>query len=134
MEDRVPALVRSSAAQPTQIVPISEDLTKIKQAWLNERGAPEILPFEKEVFERIKQQIGIQVEYLNMLSIALNVKVQEGNVQLSNDQKDRLKAHIFWMEVNRFKYILAAYSRARLEKVGAGIVIVGCCLTLLCLR
>jgi len=134
MEDRVPALVRSSAAQPTQIVPISEDLAKIKQAWLNERGAPEILPFEKEVFERIKQQIGIQVEYLNMLSIALNVKVQEGNVQLSNDQKDRLKAHIFWMEVNRFKYILAAYSRARLEKVGAGIVIVGCCLTLLCLR
>ena len=123
MEDRVPALVRSSAAQPTQIVPISEDLTKIKQAWLNERGAPEILPFEKEVFERIKQQIGIQVEYLNMLSIALNVKVQEGNVQLSNDQKDRLKAHIFWMEVNRFKYILAAYSRARLEKVGAGIVL-----------
>lgn len=123
MEDRVPALVRSSAAQPTQIVPISEDLAKIKQAWLNERGAPEILPFEKEVFERIKQQIGIQVEYLNMLSIALNVKVQEGNVQLSNDQKDRLKAHIFWMEVNRFKYILAAYSRARLEKVGAGIVL-----------
>ncbi len=58
-----------------------------------------------------------------MLSIALNGKLQEGNVQLSNDQKDRLKAHIFWMEVNRFKYILAAYSRARLEKVGAGIVL-----------
>lgn len=61
MEDRVPALVRRPTTQPTQVDLISEDLTRIKQAWLNERGAPEILPFEKEVFERIKQQIEIQV-------------------------------------------------------------------------
>ena len=34
-----------------------EDLAKLKRAWVNERNAPEILPYLEELMEDMKEQV-----------------------------------------------------------------------------
>ncbi|KAL6058788.1 DNA replication complex GINS protein SLD5 [Balamuthia mandrillaris] len=84
-------------------VSLNADMGLLRQAFINEVYAPEILAFQSEVVSRLKEQF----------------EAQENNVAESTPQdgRDRLVHHILWMDLNRVKYLLAGYLRLRLEKI-----------------
>jgi len=78
-----------------------EDLAKLKRAWVNERNAPEILPYLEELMEDMKEQVR--------------------NQQHVADDKDgegkALVANLLQMEVERVNFLLVQYHRVRLKKI-----------------
>eukprot|EP01104_Vermistella_antarctica_P006271 TRINITY_DN16988_c0_g1_i1.p1 TRINITY_DN16988_c0_g1~~TRINITY_DN16988_c0_g1_i1.p1 ORF type:complete len:215 (-),score=30.66 TRINITY_DN16988_c0_g1_i1:151-795(-) len=78
-------------------------LSTLKRIWLNEKYAPELLPFASDV-----------VPYFHD-------KVQEQEDQLAGlnpeDESDRICSAFIQMEINRVRYLLRAYLRARLSKI-----------------
>jgi GINS complex subunit 4 len=78
------------------------DVAELKQAWINELYAPELLPFPKRLVKRIKQQLHNQESNVN------------NNIL---DPRERLKAHLQLLEISRLRYTLSAFLRTRLAKI-----------------
>ncbi|XP_070500856.1 DNA replication complex GINS protein SLD5 [Chironomus tepperi] len=76
-----------------------ELLRKIEIAWMNEHSAPDILPYQSEMIELMMGQLSHMEENLQAIP--------------SNDF--RKIAHK--MELERIKFIIAAYLRCRLQKI-----------------
>ena len=74
-------------------------LLAIEEAWLNEKFAPEILPHQSDLVDCMLQQIAHMEE---------NVKrLEKGDIRLM----------IHRMELDRIKFVISCYLRARLEKI-----------------
>lgn len=71
----------------------------MKEAWINEKFAPEILPHKNEVVECLLGQISYMEKNLENL----------GN----NDMQKMLHQ----MELDRLRFIVTSYLRIRLEKI-----------------
>ncbi|KAL0132718.1 hypothetical protein PUN28_000453 [Cardiocondyla obscurior] len=76
-----------------------EVLQEIENAWMNERFAPEILPHHSELVDCMLQQIAHMEENVKRLD------------------KSDLRALVHRMELDRIKYMISSYLRARLEKI-----------------
>lgn len=74
-------------------------LQEIENAWMNERFAPEILPHQSDLVDCMLQQIAHMEENIRRL-----------------DRCD-LRALVHRMELDRIKYVISSYLRARLEKL-----------------
>ncbi|XP_012537808.1 DNA replication complex GINS protein SLD5 [Monomorium pharaonis] len=74
-------------------------LQNIENAWLNERFAPEILPHKSDLVDCMLQQI----------------THMEANIRRL-DRND-LRALVHRMELDRIRYVISSYLRARLEKI-----------------
>lgn len=74
-------------------------LLAIEEAWLNEKFAPEILPHRSDLIECMLQQITHMEENMKRLD------------------KGDLRLMIHRMELDRIKYVISNYLRARLEKI-----------------
>lgn len=74
-------------------------LLAIEEAWLNEKFAPEILPHRSDLIECMLQQITHMEENMKRLD------------------KGDLRLMIHRMELDRIKYMISNYLRARLEKI-----------------
>eukprot|EP01135_Chromosphaera_perkinsii_P005524 Nk52_evm73s352 gene=Nk52_evmTU73s352 len=80
-----------------------KDLRRLKQAWINEKVCPELLPFEHEVVENMSEQIENQA-----LSIEDGAKENINNAFIAN---------LYEMELERLRFILRSYLRVRLWKI-----------------
>lgn len=74
-------------------------LQEIENAWLNERFAPEILPHQSDLVDCMLQQIA-------------HMEANVGRLDRSD-----LRALVHRMELDRIKYVITSYLRARLEKI-----------------
>ncbi len=81
---------------------IESSVQKLKRAWINETCAPEILPYEEDLVETIRNQLGQQEQ-----SIA----------DASTQENEQFMVNLYKMEVERVKYMLRCYLRVRLSKV-----------------
>lgn len=81
-------------------------LSLLKEAWLNELGAPEILHYEKELVEHFKNALDIK-----------EASIQEQETNLENKKENILMGLVLQMEMDRVRYVLTSYLRTRLKKI-----------------
>ncbi|KAJ1911345.1 GINS complex subunit [Mycoemilia scoparia] len=81
-----------------------EDWIALKKAWINERNSPEILPYAGTVLENLMELMSFQQEAINELR-------EQG------DPKSGFKTIILLTDLERIKYIVRSYLRARLSKL-----------------
>jgi GINS complex subunit 4 len=81
-----------------------DDLVLVQQAYMNERHAPELLPYQKEIIQNILDVLTYQ---------------QATHLQLPHHQASpmRLLRDIYELEIERVKYLLTSYIEIRIEKV-----------------
>ncbi|OQS06359.1 hypothetical protein THRCLA_01599 [Thraustotheca clavata] len=86
---------------------LNEDIDRLREAWINELNAPEILDFQSELMEEILEQVQNQQEFVD---------------EISRDQEKMTEERAFanklyQMEIDRIKYMIASYLRVRLSKI-----------------
>ncbi|EEF43109.1 conserved hypothetical protein [Ricinus communis] len=78
------------------------DVELLKRAWRNEKAAPEILQYEASLVQRIKEQI----------------ELAEQNVEIfETDGIDPLTVSLYQMDLDRAQFLLRSYLRVRLQKI-----------------
>ncbi|MCJ1254182.1 GINS complex subunit [Lignoscripta atroalba] len=80
------------------------DLQELTRAWVTERSAPEVLPWPEQLMERMMDRIRQQIEL---------VETQTGNM----DPKTNFRLIIVQTELERFKFLVRSYLRARIAKI-----------------
>ena len=80
------------------------DLQELTRAWVNERGAPELLPYPSKVMGRVLKRLRQQIE---------TVEEETGNP----DPKANFRLIIIQTELERLKYLVRALLVARIAKV-----------------
>lgn len=95
----------SKTAQEIDAKERADDLTKLKRAWLAERMAPDVLPYQTELLGRMSERITQQMEFIEERSLTV---VDEPDV----------KIHLLVVEseLERIKFLMRGYLRARLAK------------------
>ncbi|KAL2650640.1 hypothetical protein R1flu_018768 [Riccia fluitans] len=81
---------------------VASDVVLLRRVWQNEKCAPEILPYEASLVERVREQIQLMEE--NIEAFATEIK-------------DDLMLSLYRMDVNRTLFLLRSYLRARLSKI-----------------
>ncbi|KAI8982022.1 hypothetical protein BDF20DRAFT_446923 [Mycotypha africana] len=82
---------------------VGEALADLTQAWMNERNAPEILPFERDLVALLLDQVQAQTEKMTELAERNSINTYQ--------------SMLYQTEVERVKYVLRSYLRARLDKI-----------------
>ncbi|XP_050218422.1 DNA replication complex GINS protein SLD5 [Mercurialis annua] len=78
------------------------DVELLKRAWRNEKAAPEILQHETSLVQRVKEQIELAEE---------NVEISE------TDGVDPLTVSLYQMDLDRAQFLLRSYLRIRIQKI-----------------
>jgi len=78
----------------------------LKEAWANEKGAPELLAFKDELVEKVQEEIARQGSDLDQAKSEASLK-----------EIDRLAISLYEVELERVKYILKSYIHTRLKKL-----------------
>ena len=86
--------------------PVDSDVMRLKRAWVQERLAPEILEHQTELVDAVKRAIETQEE-----------RIEREQENENRDASDNIVTNIYWMELNRVKYMLREYFRTRLRKM-----------------
>ncbi|KAF2268480.1 GINS complex, Sld5 component [Lojkania enalia] len=84
----------------------TRDLQELTRAWVAERVAPELLPYPDSLIERVLERIRKQIEL---------VEEQTGNM----DPRTNFKLIIIQTELERFKFLVRSFLRARIKKIDA---------------
>ncbi|CAK9191313.1 unnamed protein product [Sphagnum troendelagicum] len=79
----------------------SSDVEILKRVWRNEKAAPDILPYEAHLIERVHEQI----------------LLMEDNTAEISKTVDDLMLSIYQMDISRTTFLLKAYLRTRLGKI-----------------
>ncbi|KAL6714601.1 GINS complex subunit [Lecanora helva] len=82
----------------------TRDLQELTRAWVNERSAPEILPWPEELMERVLARLRKQIEL---------VEDTTGNP----DPRANFRLIILQTELERYKYLIRSLLRARIAKI-----------------
>ncbi|ORY11820.1 hypothetical protein BCR34DRAFT_483535 [Clohesyomyces aquaticus] len=82
----------------------TRDLQELTRAWVAERVAPELLPWPDALMERVGGRIRRQIEL---------VEDQTGNM----DPKTNFKLIVIQTELERFKFLVRSFLRARIKKI-----------------
>ncbi|KAF1916233.1 hypothetical protein BDU57DRAFT_224043 [Ampelomyces quisqualis] len=82
----------------------TRDLQELTRCWVAERVAPEILPWPSQLMDRVLERIRRQIEL---------VEDQTGNM----DPKTNFKLIIIQTELERFKFLVRSFLRARIKKI-----------------
>ncbi|RKP14341.1 hypothetical protein BJ684DRAFT_8731 [Piptocephalis cylindrospora] len=80
------------------------NLARLNRWWVNERGAPDVLVYQEELVQRIRHDLEQHAELV------------ESQLEI-NDPEKRFFATIQQAELERARYILRSYLRARLSKL-----------------
>eukprot|EP00158_Paraphelidium_tribonemae_P000610 Partr_v1_DN22986_c0_g1_i2_m42472 putative GINS complex subunit 4 (Sld5 homolog) len=84
------------------------DMEGLLQAWVAERTTPEIQPFQYEICDSISEQIACQ---LNAIA------VEKGSKLVGNKADESRRIEMMELDLDRAKYLLKSYLRARLDKI-----------------
>lgn len=98
IDDILAEIAADSTPQETR------DLQQLTRCWVTERVAPELLPWPEEVVERVLKRIRRQIEL---------VEDQTGDM----DPKTGFRLIVVQTELERFKFLVRSFLRARLRKV-----------------
>ncbi|KAH8146479.1 uncharacterized protein LAJ45_09425 [Morchella importuna] len=82
----------------------TRDINDLTQAWIAERTAPEILPYQNDLLERLMERIRAQIEL---------VETQTGDL----DPKTNFSLILIQTELERVKFLVRSYLRARIHKI-----------------
>lgn len=82
---------------------LASSVTALTQAWVSERIAPEILPYNQALVDTINTKLRKQIEFLEETEI--------------RDAKTNFKLVIIQTELERVKYLMRSYLRTRIHKV-----------------
>jgi len=82
----------------------SKDIQNLTTAWIAERTAPEIMPFQTALVDRLTERIRQQIEL---------VETETGNL----DPTSNFRLILIQTELERVKYLVRAYLRIRMHKV-----------------
>lgn len=85
------------------------DVSRLKRAYVNEKCAPEILPFEHDLMRRVTESVDAQESTV----AASRAAAGSG----ASSATDDLTAHVYHAELNRIRFLMRAYYRARLRKI-----------------
>ncbi|EPY53798.1 GINS complex subunit Sld5 [Schizosaccharomyces cryophilus OY26] len=88
-------------AEPT--TEVEQDYSALCTQWLNERMAPELLPFAEDVVSRVTERLRAQVETL------------QSSIGTANATGYR--SVLIQVELERIKFVLRSYLRTRLSKI-----------------
>ncbi|CAK9824774.1 DNA replication complex GINS protein SLD5 [Anthophora retusa] len=99
MEDDLEMQLTEEDDQEEEELTAQSALVAIEEAWLNEKFAPEILPHQSDLVDCMLQQIAHMEENMKRL--------EKGDIRLM----------IHRMELDRIKFVISSYLRARLEKI-----------------
>ncbi|KAI9824888.1 MAG: GINS complex subunit [Thelocarpon impressellum] len=83
----------------------ARDLRELCRAWVAERVAPEILPYPGQLMERVMERIRAQI---------VKVEQQTGDM----DPRTSFGVIVLQTELERFKFLVRSFLRARIVKVG----------------
>ncbi|OZJ04224.1 hypothetical protein BZG36_02965 [Bifiguratus adelaidae] len=84
-------------------VELNEDVQTITEAWVNERMAPEILPYHFEAIENLIETLDFQAE-----------NVSHG---LTQSVESKFVSMLYQTEMERIKFVIRSYLRTRLYKI-----------------
>ena len=87
------------------------DVSRLKRAYVNEKCAPEILPFEHDLMRRVTESVDAQESTV----AASRAAAGSG----ASSATDDLTAHVYHAELNRIRFLMRAYYRTRLRKIEA---------------
>jgi len=82
----------------------SQDVKDLTRSWIAERAAPEILPYQSTLLERLMERIRHQIEF---------VENETGNL----DPTTNFRLILIQTELERVKYLVRSYLRARIHKI-----------------
>jgi len=82
----------------------SKDIQNLTTAWIAERSAPEIMPFQAALVDRLTERIRQQIELVEM---------ETGNL----DPTSNFRLILVQTELERVKYLVRAYLRIRMHKI-----------------
>ncbi|KAK6438434.1 GINS complex subunit [Oleoguttula sp. CCFEE 5521] len=82
------------------------DLQALTRAWVNERSAPELLPYPADLIARVSGRLSAQILKIESLTSTNNPGLKSTLV-------------IYQTELERVKFLLRSYLRARLAKIDA---------------
>ncbi|EOD46202.1 M-phase inducer phosphatase [Neofusicoccum parvum] len=105
IDDILAEVSRDSPAQ--QHEQAARDLQELTRLWVAERVAPEVLPYPDALVERILDRIRRQIEL---------VEEQTGNM----DPKTNFRLILYQTELERFKFLVRSFLRARIAKTEDG--------------
>jgi hypothetical protein len=86
----------SDARASSEVNPAIEDLIR---AWCNEKASPELLPYQGDLVEQFMSNVSMQ------------------QAELASGKRDVFTAGLYQLDIDRVKFVLASYLRARLAKV-----------------
>lgn len=83
-----------------------QDYEQLQRAWVSERSSPELLPYEKEMLERVLRRLREKVEF-----------IEYNSIELEKIKDVKLKLMIVESEVERINFLVRSYLRTRLLKI-----------------
>ncbi|KAK9481365.1 hypothetical protein V1514DRAFT_287674 [Lipomyces japonicus] len=111
----------------------SSDLHKLEQAWISERTCPEILMFQTELIDLMMDRIHGQVEIIETESImhgyddddddhhhhhhVTTTSLSKKKFHDLNDGKNKFKLLLIETDLERIKFLIRGYVRARIHKI-----------------
>ncbi|KJE88453.1 hypothetical protein CAOG_00109 [Capsaspora owczarzaki ATCC 30864] len=82
---------------------LNNDVRRLKQSWLNEKNAPEILQFESELVKDLTDNVQTQIRQLSEIQ--------------SSDVMTAFANNLKRMEYDRLLFVIRSYLRTRLTKI-----------------
>ena len=99
------------------------DLQALTRAWVNERAAPELLPYPADLVDRTMQRVAKQVRCMSsagfsllILIVILQIEAIE-TMNATADPSANFRLVIVQTELERFKFLVRSLLRARMAKV-----------------
>ncbi|KAH0536324.1 hypothetical protein FGG08_006797 [Glutinoglossum americanum] len=102
IDDILADVGRDSIPQETR------DLQALTRVWVAERVSPEILAYPEALLDRTMERIRRQIEHVEM---------QTGNM----DPKTNFRLIVVQTELERFKFLVRSFLRARIAKITRGV-------------
>ena len=106
------------------------DVQQLTRAWVNEKNAPEVLPWPEELMDRVLGRIRKQVCEPQVKSneragtdVWFFVKIELVEEQMGDmDPRTNFRSIIIQTELERFKFLVRSYLRVRIAKVGMALI------------
>ncbi|KAK5119402.1 hypothetical protein LTR85_007502 [Meristemomyces frigidus] len=80
------------------------DVQALTRAWVNERTSPELLPYPSDLVDRVMERVKKQIETIEDMTGAA-------------DPKSNFTLVILQTELERFKFLVRSFLRARIAKI-----------------
>jgi GINS complex subunit 4 len=82
-----------------EVLTAAQVLAKLEEAWMNEKFSPELLPHRSEIVDCVMEQL------------------HEMQRNIDQAKKADFKVSVHKMEIDRIRFVLSSYLRARVQKI-----------------